>query len=144
MPVCNHCHQEKEIEEFNWRFKTLGIRQSCCRDCQKEQRKNWYEGDAHERHLQQVKERKHVVREAAREYVWNYLSAHPCVKCGESDPRVLEFHHKHGKEYPISLMTNGGYPIHRIQKEIEKCIVLCANCHRKLTMEERGWYRGRK
>jgi hypothetical protein len=25
MPVCNHCLQEKDESEFNWRFKALGI-----------------------------------------------------------------------------------------------------------------------
>lgn len=144
MPVCNHCLLEKSEDEFNWRFKTLGIRQSCCRDCQKGQRRSWYEGDAHERHLHQVKERKHAVRDQARDFVYQYLSTHPCESCGEADPRVLEFHHKYDKEYPISVMCNGGYPIHKIQEEINKCTVLCANCHRRLTMKERGWFRGRK
>jgi hypothetical protein len=41
-------------------------------------------------------------------------------------------------------MINGGYPIHKIEAEIAKCIVLCANCHRKLTMDERGWFRSKK
>ena len=84
------------------------------------------------------------MREVAREYVLNYLSTHPCSQCGETDPRVLEFHHEHSKEYPVSAMINGGYPIHKIEAEIAKCIVLCANRHRKLTMDERGWFRSRK
>ena len=37
---------------------------------------------------------------------------------------VLEFHHEHGKEYPISVMVNGGYPTQKIQSEIDKCVVL--------------------
>jgi hypothetical protein len=44
----------------------------------------------------------------------------------------------------ISEMVAGGYPIATIQKEIDKCDVLCANCHRKKTMNERGWFRGKK
>ena len=144
MPRCNHCRQDKPEEEFNWRFKSLGIRQPCCRACQPAQRKKWYEGDAHDRHLKQVKERKVAVRQKAREYVYDHLSTHPCENCGESDPMVLEFHHKYDKEYSISVMLNGGYPIHKIQEEISKCSILCANCHRRVTMTERGWYRGKK
>ena len=144
MPICNHCLQAKDEAEFNWRWKALGIRQPACRDCQHGQNKTYFEGDAKKRHLQQVKERKHAVRDLAREYIWDYLSKHPCEECGESDPMVLEFHHEHSKEYPVSVMINGGYPIPKIEAEIAKCRVLCANCHRKLTMKERGWFRGRK
>ena len=34
-------------------------------------------------------------------------------------------------------MVNRGYGIKRIQKEIDKCIVLCLNCHAKLHSKER-------
>jgi hypothetical protein len=92
MKKCNHCQKSKDEEEFNWRYKALGIRHPTCRECQKPFRKNWYEGDAHERHLKNVKERKHLARNFAREYVYRYLETHPCSQCGESYPRVLEFH----------------------------------------------------
>jgi len=144
MKKCNHCKQEKAEEEFNWRFQKLGVRHKTCRECMKIFRKNWYEGDAHDRHLQQVKERKAAAREVSRQYVWDYLSTHPCVQCGESDPMVLEFHHKREKEFAVGVLASGGYPIEKIQSEIDKCDVLCANCHRRLTMKERGWFRGNK
>lgn len=146
MPICNHCGLPKEEEEFNWRWKNLGIRQSCCKTCQQEQRRSWYEGSAKERHKENVHARKRRVRDEAREYVVSYLSEHPCVECGEDDPVVLEFHHRDGdeKERAISELIGGGYSIETIQKEIDKCDVMCANCHRKKTMRDRGWYRGRQ
>ena len=76
--------------------------------------------------------------------MYNYLSTHPCTSCGEDDPVVLEFHHVGGKDMAISQLVTGGYSIETIQAEINKCTVLCANCHRRLTMDERGWFRGRK
>ena len=144
MPVCNHCLKEKPEEEFNWRYKALGIRHPTCRDCQKPFRKNWYGGDAHERHLANVKVRKHAARDAARDYIYQYLETHPCEICRESDIRVLEFHHDHGKDMAVSAMVSGGYSIERIRAEISKCRVLCSNCHRKITMDERGWFRSKK
>ena len=144
MPVCNHCLQEKSAEEFNWRYKALGIRHPTCRECQKPFRRNWYEGSAKERHKENVHARKKLVREEARAFVLDYLMTHPCESCGESDPRVLEFHHTGEKEKEISVMVGGGYPISKILEEINRCQVLCSNCHRKLTMDERGWFRGRK
>ncbi len=128
---------------INWRYKSLGIRHPTCRECHKPFRKNWYENNK-ERHLRQVKDRKHEARNVAREYVLNYLSTHSCAECGESDPRVLEFHHRHGKDMAVSAMVSSGYPVATIQAEINKCDVLCANCHRKKTVDERGWFKGRK
>jgi hypothetical protein len=106
--------------------------------------KKYFQGDAHDRHLANVKERKDVVRIISREYVYQYLLNHPCISCGEADPRVLEFHHRHGKDRSVSELVAAGYSLATIQAEIDKCDVLCANCHRKLTMDERGWYRGKK
>ena len=50
----------------------------------------------------------------------------PYAHCGESDPIVLEFHHRQGKGRAISEMIIGGYPNSTIQVEIDKCDVLCA------------------
>ena len=141
---CNSCGEFKDEEEYNWRYKSRGIRHPTCRECQKAFRKNWYEGSAKERHKENVHARKRQVRELAREYVFQYLSTHPCANCGEADPVVLEFHHREGKDRSVSELVAGGYSIATIQAEIDKCDVLCANCHRKITMEELGWFRGKR
>lgn len=99
---CNHCGEWKDEEEFNWRFNSLGIRNNACRDCQHAFNKTYYEGDAKERHLQQVKERTEFAREAAREHVYQYL-----LKCGENDPRILELHHVGEKDMEITRMVTG-------------------------------------
>ncbi|HCR71839.1 MAG TPA: hypothetical protein DIW23_10375 [Anaerolineae bacterium] len=140
---CVTCNQWKDEEEFNWRYKALGIRHPTCRDCHKPFRRNWYENNK-ERHLEQVKQRKHEARRVAREFALQYLCEHPCIVCGESDPRVLEFHHYNNKHRALSVMIAGGYPVKTIQKEIDKCDVLCANCHRKRTTTQLGWFRGKK
>ena len=141
---CNSCEEWKDPEDFNWRYKALGIRHPTCRECQRYFSRNWYEGSAKERHKENVHRRKKEVREIAQEFIYQYLSTHPCESCGESDRRVLEFHHLNEKEYAISEMVNGGYSTPKILEEINKCSVLCSNCHRRLTMNERGWFRGRK
>jgi hypothetical protein len=137
------CLQEKDEEEFNWRHKPLGIRHKTCRECHHVCQDNWYQKNK-AYHLENVRDRKKRVRDEAREYVWNYLAMHPCQSCGASDRVVLEFHHREGKDKAISEMLAGGYPIHATQAEIDKCDVLCANCHRKITHTTRGWFRGRK
>jgi hypothetical protein len=73
-----------------------------------------------------------------REYINNYLSDHPCVDCGNNDLRVLEFDHVRGeKEDNIGNASQKSWSIEKLQKEIEKCEVRCANCHRIATHERR-------
>ena len=144
MKKCDHCKEPKEDSEFNWKFKSLGIRHNTCRECMSIHQKKYFSGPAHDRHLEQVKERKEIARQVAREYAYNYLLTHPCQECGESDVRVLEFHHVGDKDMAVAYMVSSGYSVERIQAEIDKCTILCANCHRKLTVEERGWFRKKR
>ena len=62
-----------------------------------------------------------------------------CTKCNENHPACLDFHHRDSseKEYTIAYLTGNTGSIKRIIQEIEKCDVLCANCHRKLHYNER-------
>ncbi len=65
-------------------------------------------------------------------FIQDYKRQHPCA-CGEGDPRCLDFHHKKSSEKTISvaLAPALGWALSRVKKEIKKCSVLCANCHRK-------------
>jgi hypothetical protein len=55
-----------------------------------------------------------------------------CAECGETDVACLEFHHSSGsKDDSIAGMLADGRARATIQAEIEKCTLLCANCHRK-------------
>ncbi len=78
-----------------------------------------------------------------RENMIAYLRDLACCDCGESDIRVLEFDHVRGtKLLDVSVMVARGYGWRRIESEIEKCVVRCANCHRRKTVLDRGWYKG--
>jgi hypothetical protein len=87
--------------------------------------RKYYQGEAGEKHLQQVKARTEAARLAGKEYVYQYLLTHPCLHCGETDPRVLEFHHRDPseKDMDVTHMLSGGYSIKRIEAELEKCDV---------------------
>ena len=62
-----------------------------------------------------------------------------CTKCGESHPATLDFHHVeyHPSNKKVFKLVQDGHWWKRIQQEIEKCVVLCANCHRKHHHDER-------
>lgn len=70
----------------------------------------------------------------------NYLKDKECADCGESDIVVLEFDHVKDKEYGISQMMSK-FNWRRIEEEIEKCEIVCANCHKKRTASQFGWYK---
>ncbi|HEY6540341.1 MAG TPA: hypothetical protein VIZ18_05360, partial [Ktedonobacteraceae bacterium] len=72
-----------------------------------------------------------------------YLSMHPCVDCGETDIRLLEFDHvRSHKAANISRLLTQGRNWSIIEAEIAKCEIRCANCHRKRTSERDGnWWR---
>lgn len=57
-----------------------------------------------------------------------------CLICHEKNPKCLEFHHKNPntKRMSVSRMVNRGKPKRIVLKEMKKCIILCANCHKKL------------
>ena len=62
-----------------------------------------------------------------------YLSERTCIDCGNDDWRVLEFDHlpEYTKKFDISKAIAGSTRSwNSILKEIEKCEVICANCHR--------------
>ncbi len=84
-----------------------------------------------------ARRRKDIVR-----FLAEYLSSHPCIDCGESDIVVLDFDHITGiKTVNLAEVAGDGYSTKRIEEEIAKCVVRCANCHRRKTAKQRGWFR---
>lgn len=53
-----------------------------------------------------------------------------CVDCGVTNHIILDFDHLRDKKYNVSRMIHDGFSWKAIKKEIEKCEVVCANCHR--------------
>ena len=70
-------------------------------------------------------------RKNKRAWLVDIKSKYVCAKCGENNPICLEFHHVGKKDFDISVGIRNDKNKEAILKEIEKCIVLCANCHRK-------------
>ena len=56
-----------------------------------------------------------------------------CSHCGEDHPACLQFHHQvpTTKERSVSDAVRRGWSQARIERELAKCEVLCANCHAK-------------
>ena len=82
-------------------------------------------------------ERENAVRAKKRKKMVTWYAAYKkqfsCVRCGESHPACLHFHHLNPEEKRIEVarMAKTNYSKKAILDEMDKCVVLCANCHRK-------------
>ena len=65
-------------------------------------------------------------RQSLRKYAWEYLSTHPCVDCGKSDPAVLEFDHVGEKNKDVAVIIGQGSSLETLKREIDLCEVRCA------------------
>jgi hypothetical protein len=150
MRTCTKCFLQKPIEEFGWKDRTINKRHAVCKECTAKRSSKWYY-ENREHHLETVNNYTQSHRDIAREYVYQYLSTHPCEgilpdgePCNETDPVVLEFHHVGEKIDDIAIMVGRGHSLEKIKAEIAKCQVLCKNCHARVTAKERGFFRFKK
>lgn len=137
---CTICKQEKVLSNFNKHPSKKDGLQSACKECNKERSALYYKKNA-EHHRQVVNAQKIVLRTRNAQHAWDYLLEHPCVDCGETDPIVLEFDHVSDKIDSVSRMIYDSYSLESLEKEIAKCEVRCANCHRRKTAKQLGWYK---
>lgn len=61
-----------------------------------------------------------------------------CSCCSESAPVCLDFHHVDKKDFNIGTARGTLFGLMTLIREIEKCELICSNCHRK----KYGWWRG--
>lgn len=83
---------------------------------------------------EKVKESNRRIREKNKIWWNDFKSTLKCKNCGENHAACLEFHHRvpGEKELKISHYSKSGwFSRQKLLREIEKCDVLCANCHRK-------------
>jgi len=136
--ICTKCNQEKPVDQFRWREKSKDKRQPHCKECMNAHEASRWLIDANLRSRRQQQNKARQKRNI--EYMREYISARSCEECGDNDPRVLEFHHidPSTKLKNVSAMWHRSDSIESIMKEVEKCQLLCASCHRKATYAQRG------
>lgn len=109
--ICTQCKRELPLTQYYSRGN--GKLRSECKEC----------------HSKYVK-RKYQERKGA---IGDVKASIGCAKCGDVRSYVLDFHHKDPsiKDANIARMTSNKNRLEDIQKEIDKCVVLCSNCHRE-------------
>lgn len=138
MKRCTECGEEKSLEYFDLK---RGKPRSNCKACVSKYTKQHYLRNK-EYYLNKATINRKKAREKLRKFLFDYYFCHPCVDCGETDPIVLEFDHIKEKYANIAKMANRALSLERIKLEIEKCEVVCSNCHKRRTAKRFNWYKG--
>ena len=142
--VCMECRLDLAFSEFNYKDRPRGKLHSLCRNCSRAYFRGYY-AKHRAKYVLRSKRKNAAERHSNQERVLEFLRKHPCVDCGEADPVVLQFDHLD----PESKSSNVGELLRRraswvkIQAEIDKCDVRCANDHQRRTASQFGWYRVR-
>ncbi len=137
MKRCSRCKEEKDEGEFQRNRSSRDGLQDQCKACRRETDRRTYAKQSEE---QKARYREANLRtiERNRRLLYEYLLGHPCVDCDESDPVVLELDHIAEKKGNIANLIRSGRGWQSIYREIQKCEVRCANCHRKITARRSG------
>jgi hypothetical protein len=139
--ACTKCGEIKPPHCFVSTHNKKDYLSHQCKDCinaaARERTKNLSEEEKKKRNNRTI-----ALRERNRHYVYSYLAQHPCVDCGEDRIGALEFDHVRGNKLDtICNMVRHANSLERIQQEIAKCDVRCANCHRIKTSNQFGFSR---
>ena len=164
--VCSQCGELKRLADFglsnNWRYKRAADPtkyKAACKACTayasatvadpnfKPDRRGAYRpprtSSAEKKRADNARNKRRARRRARIKSI-QYLASKGCCDCGERDPRVLEYDHRdpEQKEYNIAKLLADGlsWASEKLRTEIRKCRVICANCHRKHTIDQQGYY----
>lgn len=101
------------------------VARGLCRECYG----RWHYLENKAKYLKQNKAR----RKRARDYVAAVKSKASCL-CGESHPACLTFHHRDPSEksFDVAHAQILTPSLEKVQAEIDKCDIMCFNCHMKL------------
>jgi hypothetical protein len=129
---CSRCREEKPLADF-------AAQDVYCRPCRSDYGREHYEKNR-QRYIDNAARRRDRVVRKRVSWLIDYLQENPCVDCGEGDVVVLEFDHLRDKTFDISRgLRDRNWE--SVLAELEKCEVVCANCHRRRTAQRAGYLR---
>lgn len=137
--LCKYCNEIKALEEMTKdRTRPSGYKDSC-KQCYKEREKRRrLENPEKYREAQERYKKREERRVPGLSYVEKrkildtIKSERGCYFCFEATPICLDFHHRDMSEKEFTVSKHFHRPISVLLAEIEKCEVICSNCHRKL------------
>jgi hypothetical protein len=131
---CYRCKKTKSIEKFSRNKSRSDGYSSSCKKCHSVLRREHY--------LKNKDKIRKQVKIQKKAYVkWlRSLKDGPCVDCNIKYPYyVMQFDHRDPKEkeFNIGSMLSLNYNKERVLREVDKCDLVCANCHAERTHKRR-------
>lgn len=128
MKTCNRCSISKDESAFYKAAKTKDGLQHACKECCKPMHRA-YNARAFE--SRKSKRMEYQQTNGLRYNVWK--AQQKCALCEESTPCCLDLHHLDPAQKEVTISNVVQYwSWKRLKMEIDKCIVVCSNCHRKI------------
>ena len=124
MKQCSTCKQEKDVSQFHKKRNGL---QPSCKSCKRIQIREHY------RKNKSVYIAKAMAAAQLRHDWIDTLKDKPCTDCGNKfPPCAMDFDHVKGKK-AFNIASNHTASLEKLKKELDKCELVCSNCHRVRT-----------
>lgn len=124
---CSGCLKRKPTTEFGRHQQTKSGLRSRCKECNRKEARGFYK-----RNSAAYKKRAYAYKQEVRAELLLFMDhvrkTLGCQTCTEREVCCLDFHHMK-KGIPLGRAANNSY--NQFLRELRKCVVLCANCHRK-------------
>jgi hypothetical protein len=144
-----HCQNGHEFNEVNTYISPKSQKRSCriCESARKQAKfledveGNRQRNNEHMREWRSVnkeRDRKNWTELRRKKKEWLDSQKTACSICGEANIACIDFHHKDSTKKDANLSEAiARWSIKRLQIEMDKCVMICSNCHRKLHAAER-------
>ena len=127
MKNCSRCKEDKPVEEFHKSSRMKDGIQSSCKSCMAESyRRSRKAKQGHYQEVARIRQQKNV------ELMREWKTDKGCQVCDENFGPCLELHHIDPNEKEGHPSDFIGTSFNAFLQESKKCVVLCANCHRKV------------
>ena len=124
-------------QQKEWYLNNSGYNKQYYKNHREEIREN--DKQYYKNHREEIKEYNKKRYKMITSFVDDYKLSKGCSVCGyKKCANALDFHHNGDKKFDIGYSVQQGYSLEKIKKEMKKCDVLCANCHRELHYHGRG------
>jgi hypothetical protein len=139
--TCTKCAKVLNLTSFNMKSGTSRLNTQCIDCCKAACKAHYNKNKAH--YFERNKKYKSSIKKFLEE-----SKSVPCFDCGKSySSYVMDFDHMRDKTFNIANASTIGYSLERIKEEINKCQIVCSNCHRMRTHNEghkkdNGWAGG--
>ena len=130
MRICKKCGETDQSK-----FKDYMKRNECW-ECAKKYRKEYYRNyfRIEENRIKNLDRIKNSCS-SKKLYINELKHDSQCSVCGESHVACLVFHHRNPRDKKFIISSFNNRTLDEIKEEIEKCDILCSNCHMKLHSE---------